>query len=56
MTRKSNVAPIRRQIRAIEKALNAESKSTTNAQRAWKLGSAADLLTEVLACELHRMR
>jgi hypothetical protein len=56
MTRKSNVATIRRLILALEKALNAELKLTTNAERAWKLGSAVDLLTEVRACELHRMR
>jgi hypothetical protein len=50
--REPTVADIRRQIRELERALRAEAKATADHERAWKLGSAADLLTEVRACKL----
>jgi hypothetical protein len=37
-------------------ALRAEAKATADHERAGKLGSAADLLTEVRACELRGLR
>lgn len=53
--REPTVADIRRQIEKLEAALRAAAQAASR-DRAWKLGSAADLLTEVRACELRGLR
>ena len=55
MTRRTNIATIRRQLRKIEKTLYAASEQTYG-ERGRRLGRAADLLVEIRACEIFGMR
>jgi hypothetical protein len=50
------VAPIRRDLDRNARELYAMSHSTPDKERALKLARAADLLTEIRACELYRLR
>jgi hypothetical protein len=55
MNTKPNIALSRRQLLKIEKEFYAASRHDKS-ERARKLGRAADLLVEIRACELHRLR
>jgi hypothetical protein len=55
MNRKPNIAAMRRQLKRIEEAFYAASNQD-GSERSRKLGRAADLLTEILACEIYGMR
>jgi hypothetical protein len=55
MNRKPNIAAGRRQLKKIGEAFYAASNQD-DSERTRKLGRAADLLTEILACEIHGMR
>lgn len=55
MNRKPTLAAIKRQLRAIESDLNAMAGRVRNKDRAHKLASAADVPTDVRACDLWRL-
>jgi hypothetical protein len=52
----NSVAPIRRNMKRNVRGLYAMSHSAQDKKRSLKLARAADLITEALACELHRLR
>ena len=59
MTRRcapSRIAAVKRQMLAIENALNGMSRRSRNKERAFQLASAADVLTAVRAVDLWKLR
>ena len=59
MTRRrapANIAAVKRQMLAIEKALNDMSRRSRNKERAFKLASVADAVTDLRACDLWELR
>lgn len=59
MTKPSTIAEIRRQLQRLERQLYEASradKQTGKTDRAWRLATAADMITSIRGAELWRLR